>query len=110
MAFYLHLEVDDRPGVLAQIAEVLGDNEVSVRSVVQRGMGGEARLIMVMHPVSREALRGGAREDRQARVPALAAALDPGDRGRVRLGGPMPTPLIERYRDRPPARGRATRW
>ena len=52
MAFYLHLEVDDRPGVLAQVAEVLGDNEVSVRSVVQRGMGDEAQLIMVMHQVS----------------------------------------------------------
>jgi homoserine dehydrogenase len=51
MAFYLHLEVDDRPGVLAQIAEILGDNEVSVRSVVQRGMGDEAQLVMVMHPV-----------------------------------------------------------
>jgi homoserine dehydrogenase len=52
MAFYLHLEVDDRPGVLARVAEVLGDNGVSVRSVVQRGLGGEAQLIMVMHPVS----------------------------------------------------------
>jgi homoserine dehydrogenase len=52
MAFYLHLEVEDRPGVLAQIAEILGDNEVSVRSVVQRGLGDDARLIMVMHPVS----------------------------------------------------------
>jgi homoserine dehydrogenase len=52
MAFYLHLEVEDRPGVLAQIAEILGDNEVSVRSVVQRGRGIDATLIMVMHPVS----------------------------------------------------------
>lgn len=52
MAFYLHLEVDDRPGVLAQVAEILGNHEVSVRSVVQRGLGGEAQLIMVMHPVS----------------------------------------------------------
>jgi homoserine dehydrogenase len=52
MAFYLHLEVEDRPGVLARIAEILGDNEVSVRSVVQRGAGDEAQLIMVMHPVS----------------------------------------------------------
>jgi homoserine dehydrogenase len=52
MAFYLHLEVDDQPGVLARIAEVLGEQEVSVRSVVQRGLGGEAQLIMVMHPVS----------------------------------------------------------
>ena len=48
-AFYLHLEVADRPGVLARIADVLGRNEVSVRSVVQRGMGDDARLVMVMH-------------------------------------------------------------
>ena len=48
-AFYLHLEVADRPGVLASIAEVLGRNEVSVRSVVQRGLGDDARLVMVMH-------------------------------------------------------------
>ena len=38
--------------MLAQIAEVLGDNEVSVQSVVQRGLGDDARLVMVMHPVA----------------------------------------------------------
>ena len=48
-AFYLHLEVADRPGVLARIADVLGRNEVSVRSVVQQGLGEDARLVMVMH-------------------------------------------------------------
>jgi homoserine dehydrogenase len=48
-AFYLHLEVADRPGVLAQVAKVLGDNGVSVRSVNQRGLGDDARLVMVMH-------------------------------------------------------------
>jgi homoserine dehydrogenase len=48
-AFYLHLEVADRPGVLANVADVLGRNEVSVRSVVQRGLGNDARLVMVMH-------------------------------------------------------------
>jgi homoserine dehydrogenase len=58
MAFYLHLEVDDRPGVLAQVAEVLGQNEVSVRSVVQRGRGEDATLIMVMHPVSENRFAG----------------------------------------------------
>jgi homoserine dehydrogenase len=51
-AFYLHLEVEDRHGVLAEITKILGDNEVSVRSVVQRGMGDDARLAMVMHEVS----------------------------------------------------------
>jgi homoserine dehydrogenase len=50
-AFYLHLEVADRPGVLAQIAEILGLQGVSVKSVVQKGLGDDARLEMVVHPV-----------------------------------------------------------
>jgi homoserine dehydrogenase len=50
-SFYLHLEVADRPGVLAQVAEILGMQGVSIRSVVQKGLGHEARLVMVMHPV-----------------------------------------------------------
>jgi homoserine dehydrogenase len=48
-SFYLHLEVADRPGVLAAIARVLGDNGISVKSVVQRGIGDDARLVMVVH-------------------------------------------------------------
>jgi homoserine dehydrogenase len=48
-SFYLHLEVADRPGVLAAIAQVLGDNGISVKSVVQRGIGEDARLVMVVH-------------------------------------------------------------
>ena len=50
-SFYLHLEVADRPGVLAQVAEILGLQGVSIKSVVQKGLGDEARLVMVMHPV-----------------------------------------------------------
>jgi homoserine dehydrogenase len=50
-SFYLHLEVADRPGVLAQVAEILGMQDVSIKSVVQKGLGHEARLVMVMHPV-----------------------------------------------------------
>jgi homoserine dehydrogenase len=48
--FYLRLEVADRPGVLARVADVLGGHEISVRSVVQRGLGENARLVMVTHP------------------------------------------------------------
>jgi homoserine dehydrogenase len=51
-AFYLHLEVADRPGVLAQVAERLGMQGCSVRSVVQRGLGEGARLVMVTHPIA----------------------------------------------------------
>src|SRR3954453_5200977 len=50
-SFYLHLEVADRPGVLAQVAEILGLQGLSIKSVVQKGLGDEARLVMVMHPV-----------------------------------------------------------
>jgi homoserine dehydrogenase len=50
-AFYLHLEVPDAPGVLARIAGVLGEHGISVKSVVQKGLGDNARLVMVVHPV-----------------------------------------------------------
>ena len=50
-AFYLHLEVADEPGVLAQVAQLLALQGVSVKSVVQKGLGEQARLVMVVHPV-----------------------------------------------------------
>jgi homoserine dehydrogenase len=50
-AFYLYVEVADRPLVLSQVAEILGMQSVSIKSVVQRGAGDDARLVMVMHPV-----------------------------------------------------------
>jgi len=60
-AFYVHMEVDDRPGVLAQIASILGEAGASIKSVMQRGTGERAQLTMVTHPLARsrveEALR-----------------------------------------------------
>lgn len=50
-AFYLHMDVADRPGVLAQIAQLLGLQGASVKSVVQQGLGDNARLVMVTHPI-----------------------------------------------------------
>jgi homoserine dehydrogenase len=55
-AFYLHLDVADQPGVLAAVTRVLGEHQVSIRSVVQRGTGEGARLVMVTHPVLESAL------------------------------------------------------
>jgi homoserine dehydrogenase len=66
-SFYLYLEVADRPGVLATVATVLGDHDVSVKSVVQRGAGDDARLVMVVH----ECL-----ESRFAAAVAALGALD----------------------------------
>jgi homoserine dehydrogenase len=56
-AFYVHLEVADRPGVLAALMQALGDHGVSIRSVVQRGMDESARLVMVTHTVPESSLR-----------------------------------------------------
>jgi homoserine dehydrogenase len=55
-AFYLHMEVDDRPGVLAQVAQLLGDAGASIKSVVQRGLGDRAQLMMVIHPLAHSSL------------------------------------------------------
>jgi homoserine dehydrogenase len=52
-AFYVHMEVDDRPGVLARIAGILGEAGASIKSVVQHGTGERAQLIMVTHPLAR---------------------------------------------------------
>jgi homoserine dehydrogenase len=55
-AFYLHMEVADRPGVLAEVAQLLGQQGASIKSVVQRGLGDNARLVMVIHPLAHSRL------------------------------------------------------
>jgi homoserine dehydrogenase len=71
-SFYLHLEVVDEPGVLAQVAQVLGEHGVSVKSVVQRGEEDHARLVMVVHRVLET--RFFAACDEIAQLPALRSA------------------------------------
>ena len=48
-AFYLSIDVADRPGVLAAVATTFGDNRISIRSMEQVGLGDEARLIFLTH-------------------------------------------------------------
>ena len=48
-AYYLSLEVADRPGVLARVADAFGRHNVSIRSMEQEGFGTEARLIFITH-------------------------------------------------------------
>jgi homoserine dehydrogenase len=50
-SFYMSLEVADEPGVLSAVAKILGDHGVSVKSVLQKGLDDQARLVMVVHPV-----------------------------------------------------------
>ncbi len=48
-AFYLSLDVADRPGVLAAVATVFGNHGVSIRTMEQVGLDDEARLIFLTH-------------------------------------------------------------
>jgi homoserine dehydrogenase len=55
--YFMIFDVPDRPGVLARIAGVFGDNGVSIKSVIQHGMGKEARIVLITHTVREESLR-----------------------------------------------------
>src|SRR5581483_11326420 len=48
-AYYLDLEVVDRPGVLAAVAGVMGTHGVSIKSMEQEGLGDGARIVFVTH-------------------------------------------------------------
>jgi homoserine dehydrogenase len=61
-SFYVHLEVLDRPGVLAAVADVFGQAAISVKSMVQQGIGDQARLVMVLHETSEESFYGALAE------------------------------------------------
>lgn len=47
--YYILLRVEDRPGVLAEIASVFGSRDVSIKSVWQEGIGRDAQLVFVTH-------------------------------------------------------------
>lgn len=50
--FFLRLEVEDKPGVLANIASVLGNNGVSIANVVQKfSDGNKAELVIITDTV-----------------------------------------------------------
>lgn len=53
--FYLRLGVDDRPGVLARIAGVLGEAEIGISSVIQpeTDEGQQAALVLMIHDAPR---------------------------------------------------------
>jgi homoserine dehydrogenase len=48
-AFYVHLEVADRPGVLARVADCFAEQNVSIAQVAQHLVNGTAALDLVTH-------------------------------------------------------------
>ena len=67
------------------MAQVLADHGASVKSVVQKGLHDQARLVMVVHPVLESRFPAAMAQIARAGRPACAAARDPSARGGVRL-------------------------
>lgn len=85
-AFYVSIDVIDRPGVLAAVAGVFGEHAVSIRSMEQMGLGDEARLVFLTHSAKEanmaETLEALAALDSVRRVGALLRVLgEVGDGG-----------------------------
>jgi len=63
--YYLRLTVADRPGVLAQIARILGDGNISIASVLQKDSNPEeqtAELVITTHPSLEVAVQNALRQ------------------------------------------------
>jgi homoserine dehydrogenase len=86
--FYLHVEVDDRPGVLAEVAQRLSAHGVSVARLTQVPVGAGAALHVVLHEAPEREVEAALEEI--AALPSIRSApsLLPviSDRGVVELG------------------------
>jgi homoserine dehydrogenase len=54
--YHVSLDVDDRPGVLAPVAEAFARHDVSIQAVRQASRGNEAQLVIVTHEARDAAL------------------------------------------------------
>ncbi|MBU0465972.1 MAG: ACT domain-containing protein, partial [Proteobacteria bacterium] len=59
--YYLRFEAQDHPGVLAKICGILGENNISIKSVHQKGRksNGKVPVVMITH-IAKEAWVQGA--------------------------------------------------
>jgi homoserine dehydrogenase len=54
--YHIALDVADRPGVLARVAEAFARQDVSIKAVRQEGRGEDAQLVIVTHAAPDAAL------------------------------------------------------
>ena len=74
--YYLKLRVDDRPGVLAEIADRFGRNGISLERVWQEGTGEEATLSFITHRAQEGAFQKTMQELRELdAVHAVASVI-----------------------------------
>ena len=54
--YHVQIDVDDRAGVLAAVAQAFAEHDVSIQTVRQEGRGDDAQLVVVTHRASDAAL------------------------------------------------------
>ena len=57
--YYLRIQVLDKPGVLAKIAGILGERDISIVSVIQKGvlMDGHVSIVLLTHEAKESNIR-----------------------------------------------------
>ncbi len=81
--FYLRLNVEDRPGVLAQIAGILGRHEISIASVIQHETAEENAAVVPLVIMTHSASEGAMNEALEA-IDKLSSVCPGSVRMRVR--------------------------
>jgi homoserine dehydrogenase len=69
--YYLRLNAPDRPGVLAQISKILGDNSISISSVIQKESDPVAQtaiIVIMTYPAQEKAMQKALKQLRQLPV------------------------------------------
>ncbi len=69
--YYLRMNVTDRPGVLAQISQILGDHRISISSVIQKLTDREAQtaeIVIMTHPAREKGMKQALAEVAQLAV------------------------------------------
>jgi homoserine dehydrogenase len=79
--FYFRFSVDDHPGVLGQIASILGRHAISIASVIQHESEGEASIVPLV--IMTDSASELAAERAIAEIDQLGAVAKPGVRLRV---------------------------
>ncbi|MGI6174793.1 MAG: homoserine dehydrogenase [Christensenellales bacterium] len=64
-AFYLRMQVEDKPGVLSQIAGIMSKYDVSISSVIQKGSGDNATILFITHTARENSVKNAIVEIKQ---------------------------------------------
>ncbi|WP_169982047.1 homoserine dehydrogenase [Microbispora sp. H10836] len=73
--YHVSLDVADKPGVLARVADIFATHDVSIQTVRQEGRGDDAQLVLVTHRASDAALSGTIKDLRDLNIVRAVASV-----------------------------------